>query len=225
MICIKKYLVLLLISIAFTQCRKDEPIPFCEEFPDQCVEMERIKDHYYFKKDSWWVYEEQNTGAIDSQWVEKSWLNSNNKEFDMVIRSSRHDYDLHRWTHLLTPAKNNDVVEKRKVAYIERSKTKAGDFVGTSFIGLFTPVEGEWIYNSSLSPAFYDNILIIDKIYKEYSVSGVVFENTIKINEEHTITEQNQKTVHYYSEKVGLVRKELLDSNENWLLLKYDVQQ
>jgi len=66
------------------------------------------------------VYEEQNTGAIDSQWVSSSWLKSNNKEFDMVIKTTLDDYDRHRWTHLLTQAKNEDIIPKRKLAYIER---------------------------------------------------------------------------------------------------------
>ena len=42
-----------LFTILFTQCRKDDPIPFCEQYPDQCVEMKHIKDHYYFKTCSW----------------------------------------------------------------------------------------------------------------------------------------------------------------------------
>lgn len=219
----KNKLLAILIILSFIQCRKDDPISFCEQYPDQCVEMERIKDHYYFKKDSWWVYEEQNSGTIDSQWVEKSWLNSNNKEFDMVIRSSRHDYDLHRWTHLLTPAKNNDVVEKRKVAYIERSKTKAGDFVGTSYIGIFYPEINVEVSNPNIN--FKNNKLTIQDVYSEYKQNGNKYLQVVSYFENSDKTESNQSVKTYYAKGVGLIKKELIDSNEVWGLKKYEVRQ
>jgi hypothetical protein len=55
----------------------------------------------------------------------------------MVIKTTLDDYDRHRWTHLLTTARIDDTIPKRKLAYIERSKAKAGGFIGTSFIGIF----------------------------------------------------------------------------------------
>ena len=222
-----KTVLLLFGSVIFfavlTQCRKDPHIPFCELHPDQCVEMKHIKDHYYFKTGSWWVYEEQNTGAIDSQWVSSSWLKSNNKEFDIVINSSLDDYDYHRWTHLLTQAKNEDIIPKRKLAYIERSKTKAGDFIGTSFIGIFYPVVGDSVFNGNVY--FENNQLIIKEIYKNFIQNEINYNNVICYYEYSNETRNYQPVKTYYAEGVGLIKKELIDSNQVWVLKKYHVEQ
>lgn len=217
---------LVLFTILFTQCRKDKSIPFCEQYPDQCVSMHRIKDHYYFKKGSWWVYQEQNTGAIDSQWVSKSW--SDGCKFDLVINTTLDDYDYHRWTHLLTLSEDCGIVEKRKLAYIERSKTKAGDYVGGSFIGMFYPIVGDSLNNflggGYGSSTYYSQLRIrkISIIYKQLNVNYI---NVIEISDDFNIVENSQPTTHWYAEGVGLIKKELIDSNQVWLLTKYNVEQ
>ena len=212
---------LVLFTILFTQCRKDKSIPFCEQYPDQCIEMEHIKDHYYFKTGSWWVYEEQNTGAIDSQWVSKSW--SDGCKFDLVINTTLDDYDYHRWTHLLTPSENCGIVEKRKLAYIERSKSKAGGFIGTSFIGIFYPVIGDSVYNTNVY--YENNQLKIIEIYSDFYQIAMNFNNVIKYHEYSDKTNNFQTVNTYYAEGVGLIKKELIDSNQVWLLKKYNVEQ
>ncbi len=167
--------------VFFTQCRKDKHIPFCEQYPDQCIEMEHIKDHYYFKTGSWWVYEEQNTGAIDSQWVSKSW--SDGCKFDLVINTTLDDYDRHIWTHLLTLSEDCGIVEKRKLAYIERSKTKPGGFIGTSYIGMFYPLVGDWLSHrggGGYPSETYTSTLKILNIYTFYTVKGINYLDVIK---------------------------------------------
>jgi hypothetical protein len=39
------------------------------------------------------------------------------------------------------------------------------------------------------------------------------------------MAEHSQPTIHWYAEGVGLIKKELLDSNQVWLLTKYHVEQ
>ena len=178
-----KYISLLtaVVLITFMQCRKDtkEVKPFCEEFPEQCVEMERIKDHYYFKTGSWWIYQEVTSHQLDSQWVSSDWVNDCN--FDLVIKSSIDDYDRHRWTHLLTSAKKCGLVEKRKLAYIERSKGKAGDFIGTSFIGIFHPTIGDYVPNYNVT--YPNNSIIIKNIHTVFTQLNFIFNNVIEYSE------------------------------------------
>ena len=215
-------------TVLFTQCRKDPNIPFCEQYPNECIEMKHIKDHYYFKTGSWWVYEEQNTGAIDSQWVSSSWLKSNNKEFDMVINSTLDDYDRHRWTHLLTQAKNEDIIPKRKLAYIKRTKGKPGVFIGTSHIGIFYPVVGDSVGNyggGGYPSETFTGLLRVKNILKEYNLLNNNYTNVIQMFDEYNLSENSQPTIHWYAEGVGLIKKELIDSNQVWLLKKYSVEQ
>jgi hypothetical protein len=207
--------------VIFTSCRPDKPIPFCEEFPEQCVDMEKIKDHYYFKTGSWWVYQEVNSHQLDTQWVSQGWVDDCN--FDMVIKTSRDDYDRHRWTHLLTPSKDCGLVEKRRLAYIERSKGKAGSHIGTSFIGIFHPIIGDYVYNNSVS--FSNNTIKIKNIHNVLTQLSFTFNNVIEYFENSNKTENNQPVKTFYAKGVGLIKKELLDSNQIWLLIDYDVEQ
>jgi hypothetical protein len=207
--------------VIFTSCRPDKPIPFCEEFPEQCVDMEKIKDHYYFKTGSWWVYQEVNSHQLDTQWVSQGWVDDCN--FDMVIKTSRDDYDRHRWTHLLTPSKDCGLVEKTKVAYIERSKSKAGSHIGTSFIGIFQPIIGDSAYNSNVN--YSNNFIKIKNIISELHQLNYTFNNVIEYTEYSNKVENNQPVKTFYAEGVGLIKKELLDSNQVWLLIDYNIEQ
>ncbi len=214
------YLTLFTLLICIS-CRPDKPLPFCEEFPEQCVDMTKIKDHYYFKTGSWWVYQEVTTHQLDSQWVSQGW--ENDCKFRLTIKSSLDDYDRERWTHLLTPSKNCGLVEKRRLAYIERSKTKAGSFIGTSYIGIFHPIIGDYVYNNSVS--FSNNIIKIKNIHNLFSQLSFTFNNVIEYFENSNKTENNQPVKTFYAEGVGLIKKELIDSNQVWLLIDYNVEQ
>jgi len=218
----------LLVILIFTQCRKDPRLYFCDRYPSQCIATSHIKDHYYFKTGSWWVYDEINTHQRDSQWVDYDWLSDNNRQFDMVIKSTLDDYERHRWTHLLTQAKTNSVIPKKKLAYIERSKSKAGDFVGTSFMGIFYPVVGDSLNNfgggGSSSATYYSQLRIKD-ILPTYTQLNYTFNNVIVIADDYNMIEHSQPTIHYYAEGVGLIRKELIDSNQIWVMSDYHVEQ
>ncbi len=65
---LKHTIILLGLILVFTQCKKKK-LPYCEEFPCNCVEITTVKDHFYFDVGTYWIYEEENSGQIDSQWV------------------------------------------------------------------------------------------------------------------------------------------------------------
>ena len=217
--------IIFTVIMFLSQCEKDPYIPFCELHPDQCEDMERIKDHYYFKTGSWWVYQEVNSHQLDSQWVSKGWVND--CKFRLTIKTTLDDYDRERWTHLLTPSENCGLVEKRRLAYIERSKTKAGGFIGTSYIGIFYPVVGDSLGNYGGGYPSYtaDSWLRIRNVYESYSVLNTTYSNVIEISDDYNAVEHSQPTTHWYAEGVGLIKKELIDSNQTWLLIKYNVEQ
>jgi len=215
------------IVLLFTQCHKD-PYSYCDIHPDDCIEMHHIKDHYYFKTGSWWVYEEINTHQRDSQWVADDWLSSNDKEFQIIKKTTLDDYDRIIWTYLLTQAISDSIIPKKKLAYIKRSKTKPGGFIGTSYIGIFYPVVGDSLNNFGGggfgSTTFYSQLRIKD-ILPTYSQINQTFNNVVVISDQYNIAENSQPTIHWYAEGVGLIKKELIDSNQIWILTKYHVEQ
>ena len=188
--------------------------------------MEKIKDHYYFKTGSWWLYQEVNSHQLDSQWVSQSW--ETDCDFDLTIKSSLDDYNRHRWAELLTPAKDCGLIEKKNYAYIERSKTKAGDYIGGSYIGLFYPNVGDFLYNwggGGQSSPSYQGVFKILNIHSKLTVLNETFINVIEARDQYNIIENSQSTTHFYAQGIGLIKKELIDSNQVWLLIDYNVEQ
>ena len=213
---------LVFFTIFFTQCRKDKNIPFCEQYPDQCVSMHRIKDHYYFKTGSWWVYEEQNTGAIDSQWVSKSW--SDGCKFDYSINNSQNNYENNYWTKLLTNGENCGVIKKNETgAFIIQNKTKQGDYVGELKISHFYYRENDSVYNYvPYAPNNYSRLI---KIHKQFEVDNEIYNYVLEYYIESDPLEEFQSTKYFYAEHIGLIKKELIDSNMIWILLDYNIEQ
>ncbi|MFD1551911.1 hypothetical protein DNU06_01570 [Putridiphycobacter roseus] len=219
----KKYpflsLVVVLIAI---QCRKDKSLPYCEEFPQNCVEIMTVKDHFYFDVGTYWVYQEETTGQLDSQWVSESYTQPNVCWFNYTINSSITAYYSHITSKLLAGGIDSGLVKKdERTILIARAKTKAGDFVGNSWIAPFyyemNDSVGNWGGVSSVS------YLWVENRYPEFIQFNLHFIDVIKIRETHNIAEQSQATIHFYAKDVGLIRKELLDSNKVWNLIRDNI--
>ncbi len=203
----------------FLQCRKDPRIPFCEEFPQDCIDITTVKDHFYFDVGTYWVYQEENSGQIDSQWVSQAHTEPNVCWFNIQVLSSLDDYTRYIETLLLAHAIDSGFVRKDKRSIlILRAKGKAGDFVGESYLAPFYYLTGDSVGN-------FGSKLKIDEILSTYKNLNKTFNNVLKVHEEKNIVEHKQPTVHYYAEHVGLIRKELLDSNQVWNLIRYHIKQ
>ena len=206
------------------QCRKDKRIPFCEQYPDECVDILKIKDHFYFDVGTYWIYQEENSGQIDSQWVSISFTDSGESWFNYTVKSNISDHHQRFWTVLLDDTYLSGLVNMHNTsAYVKRSKSKPGGFIGESYISIFYPEVGDSVGN--YSPFRPNNQIIIDSIYEKIKYLGNDYHNILKINEYSNAVENFQPTIHYYAKYVGLVRKELLDSNEVWNLINYHIVQ
>src|SRR5690606_4941701 len=72
----RKFIVLVLLSaVLFAGCRDD--YGFSDEYKLVCTDenTNKINQHalgfFFFKTGSWWVYEEEKSGKLDSVWVFK----------------------------------------------------------------------------------------------------------------------------------------------------------
>jgi len=207
-------------------CKKDKvPCTTCPTEGANCEDVQNVKHFFYFKVGSWWVYEEENSGLRDSVYVTSALENQSNFGFDVEVYSTYQDYYYHFWPEyniVSNQCPENGQICKYCVKVL-RSKYRPGDFVGEATCFIFIPIVGasEGNYN-----AYYTNNRIwVDSIFDEYSVSLYEFKRTIVLFENNTRMEGLQPTNHYFSENVGLVRKELLDSNQVWNLVDYNIEQ
>jgi hypothetical protein len=137
-----------LLALALVTCRKPDPDP---EPPAVCQydsSVEEMKKWYYFKTGTWWVYQEQTTGALDTITVYYDWegFNTSGTEgFETWCTSSYDGFNYKYYfnssysIHCLTaPACNCHKVG--------RAKTMPGNFVGEGWLFLYPLIEGNYTY-------------------------------------------------------------------------------
>lgn len=203
---------------------KPAPKPYCEDNPVGCTDIQGVKNFFCFKMGSWWVYEEEFSGERDSVYVTESINHTANYDFDMRIYSTYQDYYYHYFpiyasgSYKCNPS--GDI--STSCVRVKRSKYKASDYQGEGNCFLFTYNLGDSDNVSNTS--FPNNKIIIESIYPQYNNGLLEFAETVMIHELNTLVEGKQPTNHYYSKGVGLIRKELLDSNQVWNLVDYHIE-
>jgi hypothetical protein len=215
----------LVFSFVSTSCKdKNKPqVSTCQQNPSACESVLTAKSFFLFNDGSWWVYEEENTGARDSVYVTES-INTSGYDFDMRVYSTYQDYFYHYYPFF--PTEHNgcspSAPVNQKCLYITRSKGKPGDFVGDAYCFFVNYKVNDFTYVFNV---YYENNKIIVKdIWDTYTLNNLNFDKTVKIHELNSYEEGQQPTNHYYSKNVGLIRKELLDSNQVWNLVSYHIE-
>jgi len=226
----KRFYLLGLLSVlllgAGVSCKdkdKDKKNSYCTQSPGNCESVLAAKEFFLFKEGSWWVYEEETSHERDSVYVTE-YVNSSSYDFDMRVKSALTDYEYHYSPFYVSGNQScsqvNPVVGK--CLYINRSKGKPGDYIGEGYCFFVNTVKGDWAYITG-NIYFENNKISVEDSFQEYDLGILHFGKTYKIHELNTRIEGIQPTNHYYSEGVGLIKKELLDSNQVWNLVSYHI--
>ena len=226
---IQPHITILICAVLFTvlsstSC-KDKNKSYCEENPGECSDIREVKDYFAFKQGSWWVYEEETSHERDSVYVTEYFSDPNSFGFDVRMHSTLEGYDYHYFPDYLAAvngcSESGDIY--KKCVLIKRTKGKPGDYVGES-AALFYKFK---IGQSETDPnnALPSNRIIIDYILDDYSLGNYNFKNVIKVKELCNYLEGKQKTFQFYTSGVGLIRTELIDSNQVWNLVNYHIQE
>ncbi len=223
--------LLLFLSFAVTvlfipSCNKDKtPCTTCPTGGTDCEDIQNVKNFFAFKVGSWWVYEEETSGVRDSVYVTEYQNDPSNYNFDVRVYSSYQDYYYHYWPVFASGAQscNESGVICKWCVTIERSKYRPGDFVHQGNCFLFIPKIGS--YSTTSNPVFPGNKIFISNVDNNFTINNLEFNRTVKVYELNSFMEGQQPTNHYFSENVGLIRKELLDSNQVWNLVNYHIQE
>lgn len=219
----KNKLIILITLIVVVSCRKDDEIPYCEEFPNDCVDVREVKDYFYFNYGSWWVYEEENSGKRDSVYVTETSNDPTSVLFETWLYSSYDEYSYIYFTKGVRPEVKNNIAKKSvKSTTVYCAKGKPGDYIGEGECFLFYPIPNLWSYSYG-GVGITNNKVRIDSVFSSYSVLEENYYDVVSVFEEHTIVEESQPTMHYYSPNIGLIKKELLDSNQIWNLVDYHI--
>jgi len=217
----------ILLTCFLVACKDKEPNPntsSCVTNPGSCQSISAAKDFFLFKIGSWWVYEEETSHVRDSMYVTQ-YNNTTTYDFHMRIESGLDGYLYDFWPvalHNVQGCSETGAVA-RKCVFIKRSKGKQGDFVAESYAFFVQYNLGDSL--GSFNNHYDNNRIYISEKLPAYAIDNNTFGETVKIYEPHTAQEHDQTTHHYYSRGVGLIRKELLDSNQVWNLVNYHIEE
>jgi hypothetical protein len=204
---------------------KETTQSYCEQNPDGCQSISEAKDFFAFKLGSWWVYEEENTLQRDSMYVIESSINPNGYEFDVLIQSDLTGYRYNYWPVYYgnkTGCSENGNISNRCM-YVKRSKGKSQDYLGSNncFFIKYELNAFDYVGGSM----FCENKVIFSAIKNSFKLNNLKFKKTIDVTETCSQNEGYQKTITSYAQNVGIVRKELVDSNQVWNLVNYHIQE
>ncbi len=218
------FLATLLLFLASSSCKDKNKKTFCEQNPGSCQSVLVAKEFFLFQEGSWWVYEEETTHERDSMYVSESMNDSNSYDFDVKIYSQLQDFNYHYSPlYINSTACSSSSPVSQKCIYIKRSKSKPGEYIGEDHCFFVNYKKGDFHYVAG-NIFFINNKIIVDEIYPSYQLGSLGFSQTVKIHELSTLIEGIQPTNHYFAKNVGLVRKELLDSNQVWNLVSYHIE-
>jgi hypothetical protein len=209
----KKILILILGFPFILYCCKD-PEPIHHE-PNS-----ELKEWGVFQKGTWWVYQEENTKAIDSIWVDSV----TTSEFQLDKKKSPYIFEKGYSTYLSSIFKNETMV------YAINSMTNHLKFIkignnGQEFSercylleipfkkGLTAGYGPSWVWAE------------IDTIYDSIKLENRYFKNVPRVYDNGNPAFNLDTTYFYTARNLGIIRKEFPDNNEVWNLIRFKIVQ
>ncbi len=197
-------------------------IDICSTNPSECQYVKEAKDFFYFKVGTWWVYQEETSLIKDSVYVTSS-NNTASYNFDTYIYSPLTDITLHYYPEQMYEVNGCSSTEpvSKECLRIQWSETKPTEFLWNGKILGIKYHKGSKV--GSFNTQFSNNFVIVEDIFNMYN-NQLTFGKTLKLHELGSCRYNNQPVNYYLSKSVGLVRKELLDSNKVWNLISYHIE-
>ncbi len=228
----KKYLNIIILSIClmcFTQCKKDvapTPITYTNYTPNQT-----IKDYCIFKTGTYWVYKDSTSGKLDSVWVYHY-----NQTTDTFKKTQTDIYycPVYLYRTFSSKYRSNNYVEFNTAFEVNENLNLIYESVidSTGFIGMYVKAFSPFTINRQQGEGI-DVCTLEQNIDSLFGIGGNKFKSVLKYT--HTQDYSNyyfinyqhfeNKTNTYFAPHIGMVRKEVPDSNIVWNLIRYHIVQ
>jgi len=197
-----KKILLILIIISFFSCSKDEE----KETPQPVGTISSSLHPFLFKKGSYWIFKNQNTGQLDSVVV-----NSISKNIFTVGPShpgqgSQGQEEYYNINYLSTI---NGSYDEQLIGYVISKGLFSGGYVYLSNHKI-----GEESLNAKLT-----------NIYDSLSIESNLYQNVVKMENSKDSYLTSDLNL-YYVDSIGLVKKEIISNDsiiDTWNLLRYSV--
>ena len=214
--------IFVLFVIGICSCTDDEPLEPCTPPCQLDQSFEYLLEWSYFQVGSWWKYEEQNSGAIDSVYVwSNGGINYEAEAFELWTYSSYNDYD---WVYLHYGSSdiggsNESPCQLRR---LNRAAINPPWFVREGYIGNFPTIENDF---SSDGNSFSQGIVRTEVYHDSYTLGDLEFGETVEFSAESCPSENYNDSHFTISKNVGIIKRYIPELNEEWNLIEYNVTQ
>lgn len=224
----KRLVYILFISFCLTACQKckkkqPEPDP---EFSSPV--NTNLYDYAYFKLGTYWVYEDSISGILDSVYVtyanNGTYTNGDAEvaqgyprgtfnwfKCDMI--SSYDHYKYENWMDQSYEVISHTPVVKRVRIQMPNSASGGGTTINTAIVAIGTTLYVQLDYVTYLN------------FYSSFSVKSHSFSSTQKWFNSNSNCDDDQNANYYIGKNIGIIRREQLDSNRTWNLIRYNIIQ
>jgi len=226
----KKFLLhisfLTLLCMVLANCRHDpDPEPESCEYDSSVEEM---KKWYYFKTGTWWVYQEQTTGDLDTVTVYYDWEGQSSGGFDGFEWYGSSSYDGFNYKYRFNASFSIHCITRAQCNCnkVNRSKTQPGNFVGDADIFLFPMIKGN--YNNIHGFPDGENTsgtTTLTDTEVSMTIDGNVINEIVKWNVTTDQSIAGYPSIYSIAKNIGIVQMEFLHSSENWSLVEFNIIQ
>lgn len=218
----KIFFLTALTSLFFSACKRD-PDPIQPSEPPYTPQD--LAAYSHFKTGTYWIYKDSTSGVEDSVYVytdtSYSYYQNNgiqaegNYMFYNCIALSY--FDTYHYHYSISMG--NYILSTKEVGTV-RVRTKPTDNVGQTYLMSNRFVSDDaigWYLGAGMTyyKGFYDSINIL----------GTSYYDVAKFYDDKNSSEYESPTNFYIAKNIGIIKKQKLDSNKVWNLIRYNIVQ
>ena len=219
----KKHTYLCLIAILFFSTCKKDPKILSSTAPGYVYED--IAAYSYFKTGTYWIYKDSTSGVEDSVYVysDTSYLyhrtGTVQEDGDYMYYECHANsaYDTYNYYYKIDMGFY--ILSTGEVGTV-RVRTKPGDYVGQTYL-----MSNRFIADDVITWWLGDGATYYKAYYDSINLSGITYHAAAKFYDTSNSAEYSSPTFFYIAKNVGIIRKEKLDSNKVWNLIRYNIIQ
>lgn len=218
----------LVISFLIISCHKDS-------YPSSVVPNkgvvpvpQNLMDYAFFKPGTWWVYQDSVSSKYDSLYVTTA-----SSGWDTIKASaglgytgifgwfSLKYYNSHGFYYDQYCHSSYGVNAPRIPVYFDKAGPQYYSTQGVLMTSSFLNGDKIFVTGSSNQQGY----LMCEGVTDSVMVKSTTYKNTVRFYNSVQIVEKDNRTMTYFAKNIGIIKKQLLDSNQNWQLARYNIVQ
>jgi hypothetical protein len=224
---LQRYSLLLLVLVSLVTCKHECPDPYSKGCNgcDYDQSIEGMKEWYYFKTGSWWVYQEETSGELDTIIVYNDWDGPTGNGYQGFLWDAKGSFDGYKYFHQFSSSfsihcLNQDNCTCHKLL---REKAQQGNYIGGGQLYAFPIIAGNYLnVIGNLSGSGISSVTAVDI---ELVVLGVTYNEVCHWDVSIDASENDKHTRYTFAKNIGIIRREIVDDSKVWLLKEYYVVQ